>query len=754
VFAGAGANGSRRFDAYTFNSCAASVPSCVTVTVQGASAINLFSAAYAPDFNSGSIQQNYRADPGASTSAVTYSFDAAGGGQSFAIDVHEVVAGAGVGSQYTLKVAGACGGACAPPNRVPIAIAANVTVTAGASGTAGASIDNGSSDPDGDPLTITQSPPGPYPIGQTSVLLTVTDPKGAASQATATVTVVDGNGGVSEAAVTLAVETGSARVHALQRADGGWFFKVGDADCRAGAGVSCRNTVGITGLGVLAGHTRTANQAGKTALLNAAKAAGDYLVAIYNAGVAQGLRPASQDVEFLMELGTLSGVTLYTTTAQDWFQVVVDQYPNAADRVDAMIAGRRAQGVGSLAAWDIASFIRAAKAVGNLSYAQSAAARIVLREADWKCPAPAGCGDPVNPHAFVYTILGEGSLLWAIHDLQGFAPQVGEYRSFLLAQQEESGAWIDSQMTSYVVLGLAAAGGAGTDAAIGLAVEFFLANQLPSDGWPFVAGGSDEYTEVDAEVVRAMFTLFNTPAGSNVSVAPAQLSSITFSTVTTSGLTSVVGSDLGASVIAGYTIQQDLEYEVLTTASVSGDTVVCFNVPAATEAGTFATLRVLHEESGVLVDRTVLAGQSAPDFATRRVCARVDSLNGFAVAAFHDSTPPELSVTLTPTRLWPANHTMVTVAATIQVSDEADAAPSVHLVSIVSSEADDALDAGDKAGDVGGALLGADDRTFQLRAERSGRGPGRIYTVTYRATDTAGNTRDVTAQVVVAHDRP
>src|SRR6185436_2653188 len=34
-------------------------------------------------------------------------------------------------------------------------------------------------------------PPGPYPLGTTTVLLTVTDPKGATSQATATVTVVD-----------------------------------------------------------------------------------------------------------------------------------------------------------------------------------------------------------------------------------------------------------------------------------------------------------------------------------------------------------------------------------------------------------------------------------------------------------------------------------------------------------------------------------------------------------------------------------
>jgi hypothetical protein len=76
-------------------------------------------------------------------------------------------------------------------NQAPIATCQSVTVSADASCTANASIDNGSSDPDGDAITITQSPAGPYPIGQTNVTLTVTDSRGASSSCTATVTVVD-----------------------------------------------------------------------------------------------------------------------------------------------------------------------------------------------------------------------------------------------------------------------------------------------------------------------------------------------------------------------------------------------------------------------------------------------------------------------------------------------------------------------------------------------------------------------------------
>jgi hypothetical protein len=39
-----------------------------------------------------------------------------------------------------------------------------------------------------------------------------------------------------------------------------------------------------------------------------------------------------------------------------------------------------------------------------------------------------------------------------------------------------------------------------------------------------------------------------------------------------------------------------------------------------------------------------------------------------------------------------------------------------------------------------------------LRAERSGSGGDRIYTVTYQATDDSGNQARVSQQVVVPHD--
>lgn len=105
--------------------------------------------------------------------------------------------------------------------------------------------------------------------------------------------------------------------------------------------------------------------------------------------------------------------------------------------------------------------------------------------------------------------------------------------------------------------------------------------------------------------------------------------------------------------------------------------------------------------------------------------------------------PPTLTVALSPAELWPPNHTMRTVEASIDVSH----ADLVELVSITSNEP--GVDA-----DVSGATFGTDDRVFQLRAERLGNGGGRVYTITYRATDTtSGSSTLVSATVAVPHDQ-
>ncbi len=75
-------------------------------------------------------------------------------------------------------------------NKAPMAVCQDQTVLAGSNCTASVAVDAGSFDEDGDPLTLTQSPAGPYPLGTTLVTLTVTDSLGASDTCMATVTVI------------------------------------------------------------------------------------------------------------------------------------------------------------------------------------------------------------------------------------------------------------------------------------------------------------------------------------------------------------------------------------------------------------------------------------------------------------------------------------------------------------------------------------------------------------------------------------
>jgi hypothetical protein len=112
-----------------------------------------------------------------------------------------------------------------------------------------------------------------------------------------------------------------------------------------------------------------------------------------------------------------------------------------------------------------------------------------------------------------------------------------------------------------------------------------------------------------------------------------------------------------------------------------------------------------------------------------------------------DATDPSLTVEVSPDRLWPPNHMYVTVEATVTVSDDADPNPTVTLVSVTSSEPDNAP--GDEDGNTTNDVVIVDQDTFQLRAERSDPGPGRVYTITYEATDACGNTTTESATVTV-----
>jgi hypothetical protein len=118
-----------------------------------------------------------------------------------------------------------------------------------------------------------------------------------------------------------------------------------------------------------------------------------------------------------------------------------------------------------------------------------------------------------------------------------------------------------------------------------------------------------------------------------------------------------------------------------------------------------------------------------------------------------DKTPPNTECNVDPNKLRPANHKLVSVTATVTVTDPLSGPAGFLLSAVTSSERDDGLGDGDTPNDIQGWAIGTTDTTGQLRAERFETRLGRVYTITYTARDMAGNSATCAATVTVPHDQ-
>lgn len=118
-----------------------------------------------------------------------------------------------------------------------------------------------------------------------------------------------------------------------------------------------------------------------------------------------------------------------------------------------------------------------------------------------------------------------------------------------------------------------------------------------------------------------------------------------------------------------------------------------------------------------------------------------------------DTTPPTVTCSVTPNSIWPPNHKMVNVNASVSVTDAGSGPAGFTLVSVTSNEPDNGLGDGDTANDIQGWAIGTPDTSGQVRAERSGRGSGRVYTLTYAGMDQAGNSASCSTTISVPHDK-
>jgi HYR domain len=122
----------------------------------------------------------------------------------------------------------------------------------------------------------------------------------------------------------------------------------------------------------------------------------------------------------------------------------------------------------------------------------------------------------------------------------------------------------------------------------------------------------------------------------------------------------------------------------------------------------------------------------------------------------NDTQAPEIIAVARPVMVWPPNHKYVTfeVADLVRAaSDNCDRTVDIDSVIIPRVTSDEPENEGGDGNTRDDIVIASDCKSVQLRAERMGDGNGRVYTLTFIATDMAGNVGTAMAKVVVPHSQ-
>jgi hypothetical protein len=117
-----------------------------------------------------------------------------------------------------------------------------------------------------------------------------------------------------------------------------------------------------------------------------------------------------------------------------------------------------------------------------------------------------------------------------------------------------------------------------------------------------------------------------------------------------------------------------------------------------------------------------------------------------SVTVVDDTSPVITGVEADPALLWPPDHSMEPVNVAVSSTDNCTGT-TCRIIAVASNEPQNGLGDGDTPNDW--QITG--DGTVMLRAERSGTGSGRVYTITVECTDASGNKTQSTKSVLVPH---
>jgi len=115
-----------------------------------------------------------------------------------------------------------------------------------------------------------------------------------------------------------------------------------------------------------------------------------------------------------------------------------------------------------------------------------------------------------------------------------------------------------------------------------------------------------------------------------------------------------------------------------------------------------------------------------------------------------DTTAPAInSLSANPSVLWAPNHKMEAVRVSVDTADVCDEAPVCRIINVTANEPINGKGDGNTQPDW--EITG--DLTVNLRAERSAKATGRVYTIYVESTDACGNSTVATVDVSVSHDQ-
>lgn len=289
------------------------------------------------------------------------------------------------------------------------------------------------------------------------------------------------------------------RLVALQNANGSWDWDV--TDQTGPTATTYYSLTGVTAQGLLDAYALSGN----TAYLDAAKLAGDFMVAT---AISPTQSQNAYNIVFLQDLATASGNTAYLTKANailtsvftgdnKWAHVNGNNCSEETGCTPAQLVAAYANYRSSnrgMVPWDIAPFVVAEVNAGNTSLAQAIEAAMIADTANY------------NNSATNYEIGLTGKVIAAeaVND-----PNLSSYVTELVSSQHDDGSFGlaedgQVQVTSYALMALRAIGDSHATAAASYLNSTSTFGYSGIYGWKDTSG--PEFAEGDSEAIHALTT--------------------------------------------------------------------------------------------------------------------------------------------------------------------------------------------------------------------------------------------------------